>query len=239
VAHLAAMAGVRVSLENPLLYVDVNVRGTTILLEASRATGVGNFVFASTSSIYGNTEQIPFVETDPCNEPLAPYAATKKAGEAMAYTYHHVYGLPVTVVRFFTVYGERGRPDMMAYKLADSITKGVQIPLYNDGQMWRDWTYVKDIASGVVAAVERPQPQYEIVNLGRGEPVLLAEFVEIIEELAGAKANLLSKPAPPTDVVRTYADVSKARRLLDYDPKISVREGVRRFWEWYAANRVD
>jgi UDP-glucuronate 4-epimerase len=240
VVHLAAMAGVRNSINDPFLYYDVNLSGTLALLEAAvgRVGGgqagnkVGNFVFASTSSAYGATQQIPFVETDPCNRPVAPYAASKRAGELIGYSYHHLYGLNFTALRFFTVYGPRGRPDMMAYKVADNILFSREVPLYNNGQMHRDWTHVDDIAAGVVAAADRPLG-YEVVNLGRGEPVLLADFVRLIEECAGRRANLVPGPMPDADVPYTYADVSKARRLLGYEPRVSVREGVRAFWQWY------
>jgi UDP-glucuronate 4-epimerase len=232
VAHLAAMAGVRVSVENPFLYYDVNLNGTLALLDASRHYGVGNFVCASTSSAYGQTKQIPFVETDPCDRPLAPYAASKRAAEMLGFSYHHLYGLNVTVLRFFTVYGPRGRPDMMAYKVVENIFSGVEVPIFNNGQMHRDWTYIDDIVAGVVAAVDRPLG-YEIINLGRGEPVLLADFVRLIEQFAGRQADLIPAPMPETDIPYTYADITRARTLLGYDPQISVDEGVRRFWEWY------
>ena len=233
VAHLAAMAGVRNAVSHPDLYVNVNLNGTQNLLDAARATGeVGNFVFASTSSVYGNTTQIPFVETDPCDRPLQPYAAAKRAAEILAYSYHHLFGQNVTVLRFFTVYGPNGRPDMMAYLLADSLMKGKEIPLYDNGRMYRDWTYVDDTVSGIVAALDRPLG-YEIINLGRGEPVLLADFVRIMEDLSGRKANVVPTPRLAADFVRNEADISKARRLLGYNPSVSVAEGVRRFWEWY------
>lgn len=232
IAHLAAMAGVRYAVEHPEVYGEVNVNGTINILDGARLNGVRSFVLASTSSVYGNTEAIPFVESDPCNRPLQPYAATKKAGEVLGYSYHHLFDLDFTAVRFFTVYGPSGRPDMMAYKVLDSISTGRQIPLYNDGQMHRDWTYIDDIAAGVVAALDRPLG-YEIINLGRGEPVLLAEFVALLERLAGKKANLVPTPMIPADVKYTYADISKARRLLGYNPQISVEEGVERFWHWY------
>jgi UDP-glucuronate 4-epimerase len=240
VVHLAAMAGVRNSINDPFLYYDVNLNGTLALLEAAvgrprdgeAGAKVGNFVFASTSSAYGATQQIPFVETDPCNRPVAPYAASKRAGELIGYSYHHLYGLNFTALRFFTVYGPRGRPDMMAYKVADNILFGREVPLYNNGQMHRDWTYVDDIAAGVAAAADRPLG-YEVINLGRGEPVLLADFVRLIEECAGRRANLVPGPMPDADVPYTYADVSKARRLLGYEPRVSVAEGVRAFWAWY------
>ncbi len=240
IVHLAAMAGVRVSIDNPHLYYDVNVTGTLNLLDAavgrtSSQAGAKvppTFVFASTSSVYGNTKQIPFVEKDPCERPLAPYAASKRAGELLGFSYHHLYNLPFTAFRFFTVYGPRGRPDMMAYKVLDNIFLGREVPLYNSGQMHRDWTYVGDIVKGIVAAVDRPLG-YEVVNLGRGEPVLLAEFVKIIEGLTDRQAHLVPTPMMDADMAYTYADLSKTRELLGYNPKISVREGVSRFWEWY------
>ena len=234
VAHLAALAGVRNAVKYPDLYVEVDLNATQHLMDAARATDVKNFVFASTSSVYGQTKVVPFVETDNCDRPLQPYAAAKRAAEILGYSYHHLFGFNFTVLRFFTVYGPSGRPDMMAYLLADSITKGVQIPLYEGGQMYRDWTYVDDITDGVVAAVDRPLG-YEIINIGRGEPTLLRDFVDMIEQLAGKKANLISKPKPAADFVLNQADISKARQLLDYDPKVSVAEGVKRFWEWYIA----
>jgi UDP-glucuronate 4-epimerase len=247
VLHLGAMAGVRASIDDPQLYFDVNLNGTRILLDAAvgrlgatGATGataapnrhLTTFVFATTSSVYGATRQIPFIETDPCDRPLAPYAASKRAAEMLGHTYHHLYQLPFTALRFFTVYGPRNRPDMMAYKVLDNMFFGHQVPLYNNGQMHRDWTYIDDIVSGVVAAADRPMG-YEIINLGRGQPVLLAEFVQFIEELTGRRANLTPAPMPDVDIPCTYADVSKARRLLDYSPRVSVKEGITRFWEWY------
>jgi UDP-glucuronate 4-epimerase len=233
VAHLAAMAGVRNAVLHPDLYVQVNLNGTQNLLDAARAvSSVQNFVMASTSSVYGNTTQIPFVETDPCDRPLQPYAAAKRAAEMLGHAYHHLYGLNFTAVRFFTVYGPNGRPDMMAYLVAESVAKGVQIPLYDGGQMYRDWTYVDDITDGVVAALDTPLG-YEIINLGRGEPTLLNEFVKLIETLGGRPANVVHKPRLAADFVKNQADISKARRMLGYNPQISVAEGVRRFWEWY------
>jgi len=232
IAHLAAMAGVRASIDDPHLYYDVNLIGTLNLLDAARDQRVGNFVFASTSSVYGDTKQIPFVETDPCDRPLAPYPASKRAAEMLGFSYHHLYSLSFTAVRFFTVYGPRGRPDMMAYKVLDNIFFGREVPLYNNGQMHRDWTYVDDIVSGVVAAIDRPLG-YEAINLGRGEPVLLADFVALIEELASKKASLTPRPMVDADIAYTFANVDKARRLLGYAPQVSVQEGVTRFWRWY------
>ena len=233
VAHLAAMAGVRNAVLHPDLYVQVNLNGTQNLMDAARAAGdVQNFVMASTSSVYGNTTQIPFVETDPCDRPLQPYAAAKRAAEMLGHAYHHLYGLNFTVVRFFTVYGPNGRPDMMAYLVAESVAKGTQIPLYDGGQMVRDWTYIDDITDGVVAALDTPLG-YEIINLGRGEPTLLKDFVTLIETLGGRPANVIHKPRLAADFVKNEADISKARRLLGYNPQVSVEQGVRRFWEWY------
>lgn len=236
VAHLAAMAGVRNAILVPDLYVNVNLNGTQNLFDASRAAGgVDNFVLASTSSVYGNTTRIPFVEDDPCDRPLQPYAAAKRAAEILGFSYHHLFGMNLTVLRFFTVYGPNGRPDMMAYLLADSITKGREIPLYDNGQMYRDWTYVDDTVSGIVSALDRPLG-YEIINLGRGEPILLRDFVAIMEKLSGRKANVVPTPRLAADFTRNEADISKARRLLDYNPTVSVAEGVERFWEWYQEN---
>jgi UDP-glucuronate 4-epimerase len=233
IAHLAALAGVRNAVRKPDLYVEVDYNGSQHLMDAARFNQVGNFIFASTSSVYGATKQIPFIESDPCDRPLQPYAAAKRGIELLGYTYHYLFGLNFTALRFFTVYGPNGRPDMMAYLVADSATKGLEIPLYNGGQMVRDWTYVDDTTDGIVAAIDRPLG-YEIINLGRGKPTLLKDFVRMIEELAGSKANLVDTGKPAADVVATYADIGKAVELLGYKPKVSVREGVNAFWSWYA-----
>lgn len=232
VAHLAAMAGVRVSVEDPWLYYDVNVTGTLNLLDAARRHGNPNFVFASTSSAYGRTEKVPFVETDCADRPLAPYPSSKRGAELLGHAYHHIHGMDFTALRFFTVYGERGRPDMMAYLVFESMRHGKPLPLYNGGRMYRDWTYVGDIVTGVTAALDR-RLGYEIINLGRGEPVLLADFVDGLRELTGKKGNLVEEPMMAADVSYTYANIDKARRLLDYQPRVSVQEGLRRFYEWY------
>lgn len=232
VAHLAAMAGVRYSVERAPLYLDVNVQGSINLMDASRETGVENFVQASTSSIYGETDQIPFTESQSTDRPLAPYPATKKACEVMGYAYHNMFGLNFTALRFFTVYGPRVRSDMMAYMVMDAIVRGREITLFNDGEMHRDWTYVDDIISGVVAALDKPLG-YEIMNIGRGEPVHLGEFVSIIEELVGKKANIKSAPAPPSEPPITFASIDKARHLLGYQPHTSIREGLDHTWTWF------
>jgi UDP-glucuronate 4-epimerase len=243
VVHLAAMAGVRASMEDPFLYYDVNLTGTLCLLEAvrRRAAETGerpaNLVLASTSSAYGRTEVTPFVENDTADRPLAPYAASKRAAEMLGFTYHHLHRLDFTALRFFTVYGPRGRPDMMAYKVLDSAYGGKEVPYYAGGEMYRDWTYVDDIVSGVVAAADR-RLGYEIINLGRGEPVRLADFVSTLERLAGKKPRLVSMPMIDADVSATCADIGKARRLLGYSPAVSVQQGVQRFFEWYVAHAL-
>jgi UDP-glucuronate 4-epimerase len=232
IVHLAAMASVRYSIGRAPLYVDVNIGGTVNLLDAARGAGLGHFVFASTSSIYGQTEQIPFVETDPCNHPLAPYPATKKACEVMGYAYHNMHKLSFTALRFFNVYGPRGRPDMMPFMVTHRIANGQEIQLFDAGRMKRDWTYIDDIVSGVVAAVDRPIG-YEAINLGRGAPVLMTEFVEIVENLVGKPAILTTPPAPPSEPKITFADIGKARRLLGYNPQTSIADGLARMWDWY------
>ena len=232
VVHLAAMAGVRYSVERAPLYVDVNVRGTVNLLEGMREAGTSHIVFASTSSVYGRTEQLPFKEDDPLGRPLAPYPATKISCEVMGHAYHNMFGMAFTALRFFSVYGPRGRPDMMPYHITDCIVNDREFQLYEAGEMFRDWTYVRDIASGVIAAVDRPLG-YEVLNLGRGEPVRMADFVEMLEELIGKRATMTTPPAPASEPPITYADISKAKRLLDYQAKTPVREGLRHLWKWY------
>lgn len=232
VAHLGAYGGVRYSIGRAKLYTQVNFAATVDLLEAARQHGTEIFVFASTSSVYGNTTQLPFVETDPCNLPLAPYPASKKAAEVMGYTYTNLHQLNFTALRFFSVYGPRGRPDMMPYMVTERIVKGEEIKLFDAGQLKRDWTYVDDIVSGIIAALERPLG-YEIINLGRGEPVLMADFVEIVEDLVGKKAVLSTPPAPASEPKVTFANIDKARRLLDYNPQTPVAEGLAKLWAWY------
>jgi UDP-glucuronate 4-epimerase len=232
VAHLGAYGGVRYSIGRAELYTAVNLVGTVNLLEAARLTGTDIFVFASTSSVYGHTSQLPFIETDPCNLPLAPYPASKKAVEVMGYTYTNLHQLNFTALRFFSVYGPRGRPDMMPFMVTDRIVKGEEIKLFDAGQMKRDWTYVHDIVGGIVAALERPLG-YQIINLGRGEPVLMADFVQIIEQLVGQKAILATPPAPASEPKITFANIDKARQLLGYNPHTPVEAGLERLWAWY------
>lgn len=237
VAHIAAMAGVRNSVANPALYMDVNLVGTQTLMDVARAFSVQNFVFASTSSIYGDTPNIPFQETDACVEPPQPYAAAKRAAELLGFSYHKLYGLNFTATRFFTVYGPRGRPDMMPGLLAQSLYYGRRIPLY-EGDMRRDWTFVDDIVAGVVLALDTPLG-YEILNLGRGAPEPLAEFIRVMEAVAGKRAKLEPQPKLAADVYVTYADIGKARRLLGFEPRVSIREGAERFWRWYEAEQLE
>jgi len=237
VVHLAAMPGVGASVKDPYLYYDINLLGTLSLLDAmvgkrSTAPSVPKLVFASTSSVYGATETIPFVETDSCDRPLAPYPASKRAAELLTFTYHHLYGLACINLRLFTVYGPRNRPDMMAFKLADGIFTSREVPLYNDGMMHRDWTYVSDIVEGILAAIDTPL-EFETLNLGRGEPVLLADFVRGIEEVLGQSSRVSKAPMPSTDIPYTLADISRARSLIGYDPKVSVDEGIASFLAWY------
>lgn len=237
ILHLAAMPGIPYSMKHPLLYEEVNTRGTLNLLEMAREFEVGKFVLASTSSIYGATDKIPFVETDPTDRPLAPYPATKKACEVLAYTYHHLYGLKCAVLRFFNVYGPRGRPDMTPFKFTEAIVNGREFTLYEEGRPRRDWTFISDIVSGVLAATDA-NVGYEIFNLGRGEPVTMRDFVTVLERLIGKSAQWKNAPLPPTDLAVTFADTSKAHRMLGYSPRVSVEEGLARFWDWYKARVV-
>jgi UDP-glucuronate 4-epimerase len=232
VIHLAALAGVRASIGHASEYFDVNVGGTIQLLDACVAYRVPHFVLASTSSVYGNSERMPFMEDSACDRPLAPYPASKRSAELLGYSHYHLHGLSFTALRFFTVYGPRNRPDMMAYMLLDSIAKGARVQLFEGGQLKRDWTYVGDIVQGLLAAVDRPLG-YELINLGRGEPVLLADFVSMIEEFTGGKARLCDAAMPATDLRQTHASIEKAQRLLGYAPLTSVREGVAGLCDWY------
>ncbi|MBI4569234.1 MAG: SDR family NAD(P)-dependent oxidoreductase [Planctomycetes bacterium] len=235
VAHLAAMAGVRPSIERPDLYVDVNVRGTLNLLSAMQAHGKRFLVFASTSSVYGENEKVPFSETDPVDHPISPYAATKRAGELMAHVYHRLFGLRVVCLRFFTVYGPRGRPDMAIYKFTRLIHEEKPLPFFGDGSTRRDYTYVADIIQGVRRALDfnRQSAVFEIVNLGESRTTTLSRLVQIIEAGLGKKAILEPRPVQPGDVPATYADITKARLLLGYDPHTPVEEGIPRFIAWF------
>jgi len=232
--HLAAMAGVRPSLEDPLLYQDVNVRGTMILLEALRKRPETRFVFASSSSVYGANETIPFSEADEIHHPVSPYAATKRAGELIAYTYHHLYGIPTSALRFFTVYGPRQRPEMAIAKFTRAILEGRPIPFYGDGSTRRDYTYVDDIVDGVVASLDRCEG-YEIYNLGENATTSLSDLVSMLGEVCGKQPILDRQPLQPGDVMVTCADVTKAQEKLGYAPSVPVAEGLRRYVEWVHA----
>jgi len=236
IVHMAALVGVRHSVENPLDYPSVNERGTLYLLELARRYEVRNFVFASSSSVYGANKKTPFSETDPTDRPLAPYAASKKASELLAHAYHHAYGLRCTSLRLFSVYGPRGRPDMAPYLFTQRISEGKEITLFDEGRPQRDWTYIDDIVLGVLAALDADF-EYEVINLGYAKPVPMRDFVTITEELVGRKATIVSRPLPPSELFITHADISKARRLLGYEPKTSLEEGLPRFVDWFRSHR--
>jgi len=233
VFHAAALAGVRPSVVSPALYVSVNVQGTLSVLESARRLEPRpNFVFASSSSVYGAREQVPFREDAPCDRPASPYAATKRAGEIIAACSARLHDLPVTCLRLFTVYGPRQRPEMAIRKFTRLIMKGEPVPVFGDGSSRRDYTYIDDIVSGVLAALDRPQP-FEIINIGSDRPVRLDKLLKIIERAAGRKARIERLPDQSGDVPRTAAEITKARRLLDYEPRTRLEEGVTRFVEWY------
>lgn len=229
--HLAARAGVRPSIEHPLLYQKVNVEGTLVLLEAARRAGVQKFIFASSSSIYGNNRKVPFAESDPVDHPISPYAATKKAGELLCHTYYHLYGLDVTCLRFFTVYGPRQRPDLAIHKFARLIEAGRPVPVFGDGRMRRDYTYIDDIVAGVLAAVDRCQG-YHLYNLGESKPVSLNDMIAALELALGKRATIDRRPLQPGDVDQTYADIGLARAELGYNPATSFEDGIARFIAW-------
>jgi len=237
VVHLAAMAGVRPSIESPGLYMDVNIRGTQVLLEACAKREIRHFIFASSSSVYGNNRKIPFCETDCVDYPISPYAATKKAGELISNTYAHIYPMTIFCLRFFTVYGPRQRPDLAIHKFAKLMLAEKDIPFFGDGETRRDYTYVADIIDGVVKALRynmKPgmSSRYEIFNLGESRTLSLHEMIACLEKVLGLTAKLKKLPLQPGDVVCTFADVTKAVKVLGYAPKTSFEEGVTAFAEW-------
>jgi len=236
VIHIAAMAGVRPSIQNPVLYQEVNLIGTMNILEACRKFGVKKYIFASSSSVYGNNPKVPFSESDPVDNPISPYAATKKSGELMAYTYHHLYGIKTACLRFFTVYGPRQRPEMAIHLFTDRIYNGWEISMFGDGASRRDYTFIEDIIAGV-RACRKADFDYEIINLGRSDTVRLSELIEKIEKALGKKAKIVSHPHQPGDVEQTYADISKAKKLLSFDPQVSIDAGLEKFVEWYIKER--
>lgn len=236
VIHLAAMAGVRPSIDNPGLYAEVNVLGTLNLLQQCAARGIGRFIFASSSSVYGNNEKIPFSEEDSVDHPISPYAATKKAGELLCYNWHHLFGISTACLRFFTVYGPRQRPDLAIRKFARLISRGEPIPVYGDGSTARDYTYIGDILGGIRGAIDLVSrgTVFEIINLGNDRTVTLSEMIRALELASGLRAKTDPQPMQPGDVERTWADIAKARKLLGYQPQTSFAEGIRLFWEWLA-----
>ncbi len=235
IAHLAARAGVRPSLKNPKLYFDVNVNGTLNLLELSRIYKVKTFILASSSSVYGNNKKTPFSESDPAEEQISPYALTKKINELMCKSYTR-YGINCTCLRFFTVYGPNGRPDMAPLKFTRLIYSGKPIEMYGDGSSARDYTYVDDIVQGIISALEKSY-KYEIFNLGNSNPVKLREFISLIEKALNKKAAIIQKPMPEGDVKITYADLSKSKKMLGYVPKTKIGQGIKKLAEWYIKNR--
>jgi UDP-glucuronate 4-epimerase len=233
VIHLAARAGVRPSLEQPALYQRVNVEGTVNLLEVARRRGVKKFIVASSSSVYGVNSKVPFSEDDPIFHPISPYAASKLACEALGHVYHHVYGLDVVMLRFFTVYGPRQRPDLAIHKFASLILRGEPIPVYGDGSTSRDYTYIDDTLEGIMACTRR-EFGYQIYNLGESQTVKLSRLIELLENALGLKALIKRLPLQPGDVPLTCADITKAREQLGYQPKIPIELGISLFAKWFA-----
>lgn len=236
VVNLAARAGVPQSVANPWVYVETNVAGTLNLLDLCREFSVGKFVLASTSSLYGTQNTLPFSEDANTDHPLSPYAASKKAAEAMSYTYHSLYNIDVTVLRYFTVYGPAGRPDMSLFRFVQWISEDRPVVVFGDGRQSRDFTYVDDVARGTVAALRTVG--YEVINLGGDEPIVLLEAVRLIEDLVGKRAALEFRPPHPADMPSTWANVVKARSILEWAPQIHFEDGVRRLGEWYTEQRA-
>ncbi len=230
VINLAARAGVRYSMENPFVYMTTNAQGTLNLLELCRSHSVKKFILASTSSLYAG-QKMPFKETLAVNTPISPYAATKKAAEAMCYSYHHLYGIDVTVLRYFTVYGPAGRPDMSPYRFIKWIDEGETLEVFGDGSQSRDFTYIDDIAEGTILALKKVG--FEIINLGGHKPYRLTEMINMIEKYTGKKARMHNKPFHKADMKATWADISKAKKFLRWAPRISLDEGIRRSVQWW------
>ena len=232
VVHLAARAGVRPSLAHPQLYIQVNIVGTQNLLELAREFGVRKFIFGSSSSVYGVNEKIPFSESDLVFNPISPYAATKLAAEALCHVYRHLYALDVVCLRFFTVYGPRQRPDLAIHKFTSAIVRGKPVEMYGDGSTRRDYTHIEDIVQGVMACLDR-EFGFEIINLGESRTVELRELVRLIEKAVGKTAQIRQLPAQPGDAPITFADISKAKRLLGYNPQVTIEDGIERFVDWF------
>ncbi len=234
ILNLAARAGVRYSIENPFVYLSTNTKGTLNLLELSRRFGVGKFILASTSSIYAGSP-LPFKESLPVNNPISPYAASKKAAEVMSYTYHYLYGIDVTVFRYFTVYGPAGRPDMSIFIFTKRLLEGKPIDVFGDGSQERDFTFVDDIALGTVKALDR-NVGFEVVNLGSNRPFKLSYVIELLEGLTGKKAIINYKPFHRADMKATWADIEKAKRILGWEPKVSLEDGLKKTVSWFKEN---
>ena len=232
VCHMAARAGVRPSIQDPFVYIHSNIRGTTQLMELSAKYGIQNFVFASSSSVYGGSSSTFFSEEEVVDNPVSPYAASKKACELLAYTYHHLYKLNISALRFFTVYGPRGRPDMAPFKFIDRVSRGLEIQQFGDGSSSRDYTYIDDIVDGIVRSIDRPYG-YQVFNLGKGSGTSLKDFIALVQKYTKRKAMIKVLPDQPGDVPYTCADVGKARRLLGYSSRVSFEEGIRRTAKWY------
>jgi UDP-glucuronate 4-epimerase len=239
IVHLAARAGVRPSLKEPRLYVETNINGTLNLLELARTHGVKQFVFGSSSSVYGLSSKVPFSEDEPVLNPISPYAATKAAGELICHSYAHLYDMRIVCLRFFTVYGARQRPDLAIYKFAKLISAGKPIPVFGDGTTCRDYTYIDDIIAGVRAAIDYDQSYYEVINLGESRTVELRELIKLLEKVLDRHAEVDRQPPQPGDVPQTFADITKARRLLGYNPQTQIEEGIGRFVEWFRENQSD
>ena len=235
IVHLAARAGVRPSLSQPLLYAETNIEGTLNLLELSREHSIRQFVFGSSSSVYGINAKVPFSEDDPIRQPISPYAATKAAGELLCHTYSHLYGLRCVCLRFFTVYGPRQRPDLAIHKFARLISEDKPIPVFGDGTTRRDYTFIEDIIAGVQAAIDYEASDYEVINLGESRTVELRELIVLLEKELGTTARIDRQPLQPGDVPQTYADITKARRLLGYNPQTPIEDGIKKFVGWFRA----
>jgi len=236
VIHLAAQPGVRESIRKPYQYIDSNINGLITVLEGCRHNRPDHLIVASSSSVYGNNEKVPFSEEDPVDHPISLYAATKKAGELMCYTYAHLYGIPVTSLRFFTVYGPWGRPDMAYYKFVKAIDRDEPIEVYNKGDLYRDFTYVDDIVGGIVRLMDKPpdsKPPAEVMNIGNSDPVKLIDFIRILEDLMEKKANMKFLPMQPGDVYRTFADVNRLDETVGFRPGTGIADGLEKFVEWY------
>ena len=231
IIHLAARAGVRASLKDPLLYEEVNVKGTLNLLELAKEFKINQFIFGSSSSIYGLNKKIPFSENDN-TQPISPYGVTKKIGEQLCYVYHHLYNINIICLRFFSVYGPRGRPDMAMYKFTKSINEGKEIEMFGDGTTKRDYTYITDIVSGILASLDK-NLSFEIINLGNNNTVELKYFISLIEKELKKKSKIKKMPEQQGDVPLTYANISKAKKILCWEPKVKIEEGVKLFVRWF------